>query len=156
MCGINGFLTFSNNEKSFDINDMNDLILHRGPDDEGVYEEKSDTFSISLGMRRLSIIDLESGSQPIFSDDKQVIIVFNGEIYNFIKLKQKLQNKDISFKTNSDTEVILKLYLEYGTDSFSKLDGMFSFVIFDKRVNKIFIARDFFGEKPLYYLNHDN
>ena len=124
---------------------MNDLIIHRGPDDEGIFEEKNDSFSIALGMRRLSIIDLESGNQPMSSDDKQVILVFNGEIYNYITLKKELETKKVGFNTNSDTEVILKLYLEYGTDSFSKLDGMFAFSIYDKRINKIFILRDYFG-----------
>ena len=104
-------------------------------------------------MRRLSIIDLSSGNQPIYSDDKKVIIVFNGEIYNYKILKSKLEAKNITFKTNSDTEVILKIYLEFGVNSFSKLDGMFAFSIYDKRINKLFITRDFFGEKPLYYSN---
>ena len=155
MCGINGVLSFKKISLSKEINSMNNSIIHRGPDDEGTYTEENNNYSIALGMRRLSIIDLESGSQPIFSDDKQVIIVFNGEIYNYQKLKKELEYNNITFKTNSDTEVILKLYLEYGTESFSKLDGMFAFSIYDKRINKIFIARDFFGEKPLYYSAND-
>jgi asparagine synthase (glutamine-hydrolysing) len=156
MCGINGFLSFIENQVSYDIQEMNDLIIHRGPDDEGRFKEKNEYFDISMGMRRLSIIDLESGNQPIYSDDKKVIIVFNGEIYNFKELKNELEKKNINFRTDSDTEVILKLYLEFGVDSFSKLDGMFAFSIYDKRINKIFIARDYFGEKPLYYSNIDD
>ena len=113
MCGINGVLSFKKISLSKEINSMNSSIIHRGPDDEGTYTEESNNYSIALGMRRLSIIDLESGSQPIFSDDKQVIIVFNGEIYNYQKLKKELEHNNITFKTNSDTEVILKLYLEY-------------------------------------------
>ena len=154
MCGINGRVSFDKNLKE-EINIMNNLIFHRGPDDEGTYTEENDNYSLALGMRRLSIIDIESGSQPIFSDDKQVIIVFNGEIYNYQKLKKELEESNTSFKTNSDTEVILKLYLEFGIESFSKLDGMFAFSIYDKRVNKLYIARDFFGEKPLYYSNNE-
>jgi asparagine synthase (glutamine-hydrolysing) len=157
MCGINGKLVYSKKNLLNDLELMNDLINHRGPDDEGVFTEENDNYSIGLGMRRLSIIDLDSGSQPIFSDDKQVVIVFNGEIYNYKKLKNKLEESNIFFKTNSDTEVILKLYLKYGIESFSKLDGMFAFSIFDKRIDKVFIVRDFFGEKPLYYYkNSDN
>ena len=151
MCGINGILSFKKKSLSKEINSMNDLIIHRGPDDEGIFVEENDNYFLALGMRRLSIIDLESGSQPIFSDDKQVVIVFNGEIYNYKDLKKELEFNNISFNTNSDTEVILKLYLKYGTESFSKLDGMFAFSIYDKRVNKLYMARDFFGEKPLYY-----
>ena len=154
MCGINGRVSFDKNLKE-EINIMNNLIFHRGPDDEGTYTEENDNYSLALGMRRLSIIDIESGSQPIFSDDKQVIIVFNGEIYNYQKLKKELEESNTSFKTNSDTEVILKLYLKFGIESFSKLDGMFAFSIYDKRVNKLYIARDFFGEKPLYYSNNE-
>jgi asparagine synthase (glutamine-hydrolysing) len=154
MCGINGRVSFDKNLEE-EINIMNNLIFHRGPDDEGTYIEENDNYSLALGMRRLSIIDIESGSQPIFSDDKQVIIVFNGEIYNYQKLKIELKESNTSFKTNSDTEVILKLYLKFGIESFSKLDGMFAFSIYDKRVNKLYIARDFFGEKPLYYTNNE-
>jgi asparagine synthase (glutamine-hydrolysing) len=157
MCGINGFL-FSGIQPSNDsidarIKKMNNLIIHRGPDDDGIFIETNKEYSIAMGMRRLSIIDLSNGTQPIYSDDKEVIIVFNGEIYNYKVLKTKLESKNIVFKTNSDTEVILKMYLEYGVDSFLQLDGMFVFSIYDKRVNKVFITRDFFGEKPLYYSN---
>ena len=147
MCGINGLIIKSNPSLKSNIKTMNNLIIHRGPDDEGTYTEENNNYSIALGMRRLSIIDIKSGSQPIFSDDKQVIIVFNGEIYNYQKLKKELEESNISFKTNSDTEVILKLYLEFGIESFSKLDGMFAFSIYDKRVNKLYIARDFFWGK---------
>ena len=159
MCGINGFI-YKNSSGSrslvSNINDMNNIIVHRGPDDEGIYTETNKDFGLAFGMRRLSIIDLHSGKQPIFSDDKQIIIVFNGEIYNYLELKSELQNKGVKFSTNSDTEVILKLYENEGVSSFKKLDGMFAFSIYDKRKNKVFIARDFFGEKPLYYSNLNN
>ena len=153
MCGINGSLIYKEKALLENINSMNNLIIHRGPDDDGVFTEVNKEYSIALGMRRLSIIDLSNGTQPMYSDDKKVIIVFNGEIYNYKVLKTKLESKNIVFKTNSDTEVILKMFLEYGLDSFSELDGMFAFSIYDKRVNKVFITRDFFGEKPLYYSN---
>ena len=155
MCGINGKLIHKEKSLLESINSMNNLIIHRGPDDDGVFTETNKDFSISLGMRRLSIIDLSNGNQPMYSDNKEIVIVFNGEIYNYKKLKKELESKNIVFKTNSDTEVILKMYLEFGVDSFSKLDGMFAFSIYDKRINKLFITRDFFGEKPLYYSNVD-
>jgi asparagine synthase (glutamine-hydrolysing) len=151
MCGINGYLTYKSVFLKNNIKTMNEAIFHRGPDDEGLFTEQGDDFSIAMGMRRLSIIDLASGNQPMYSIDKQVVIVFNGEIYNYKKLKNELEESNICFITNSDTEVILKLYLKYGIESFSKLDGMFAFSIYDKRISKVFIARDFFGEKPLYY-----
>ena len=102
MCGINGIISFKKISLSKEINLMNNLITHRGPDDQGSFTEENENYSIALGMRRLSIIDLESGSQPIFSDDKKVIIVFNGEIYNYQKLKKELEEDNISFKTNSE------------------------------------------------------
>lgn len=156
MCGINGIIAKTNkdkNEITSILNNMNDLILHRGPDEDGVFSEELDTFAVGLGMRRLSIIDLSSGKQPIFSDDKQVVIVFNGEIYNYKVLKSRLEAEGVTFKTTSDTEVILKAYEKYGVESFKWLDGMYGFSIYDKNINKVFIARDFFGEKPLYYMN---
>ena len=157
MCGINGIIRNYNVNLKNDIKTMNDLIIHRGPDDEGLYEEVNNQYSIALGMRRLSIIDIANGKQPLISNDGKVIIVFNGEIYNFQKLKSELIDKGVLFLTNSDTEVVLNMYLNFGVDSFAKLDGMFAFSIYDKRINKLFIARDFFGEKPLYYSqNSDN
>lgn len=154
MCGINGIVYLgetSDDVLKEEINLMNNIIIHRGPDDEGVFTDKDSFGSIAMGMRRLSIIDLNSGKQPIYSDDKQIVIVFNGEIYNYKILKRELESKGVIFKTKSDTEVILRLYEYYGASSFKKLDGMFGFSIYDKKENKVFIARDFFGEKPLYY-----
>lgn len=151
MCGINGIIEYSSQTKSQAINFMNNCIIHRGPDDEGLYEDRTENYVVGLGMRRLSIIDLTSGNQPMFSSDGKVVIVFNGEIYNFQKLRADLISEGRSFETHSDTEVILQLYLKYGVDAFSLLDGMYSFCIYDKRIEKIFITRDYFGEKPLYY-----
>jgi len=154
MCGINGFISQKKIQKDLlasKVNGMNDLIIHRGPDDDGIFVESKKDMSIAMGMRRLSIIDLSTGNQPMFSADGNIVLVFNGEIYNYKFLRTALQNQGIQFDTNSDTEVILKLYEKEGLEGFGKLDGMFAFSIYDKRIGKVFIARDFFGEKPLYY-----
>ena len=153
MCGINGYI--AKNKKEIEAltsvaEKMNLKILHRGPDQDGFFID-NEKANIAMAMRRLSIIDLKNGKQPIYSEDKKCIIVFNGEIYNFKELKADLQKSGISFVTNGDTEVVLKLYEKYGVQSFAMLDGMFAFSIYDKSLNKVFIARDFFGEKPLYY-----
>ena len=153
MCGINGYIV-KNNASIATITSvvekMNAKILHRGPDEDGFFIE-NDKANIGMAMRRLSIIDLSTGKQPIYSEDKQKVILFNGEIYNFKALKAALILEGVSFVTQSDTEVVLKLYEKYGVQSFAMLDGMFAFSIYDKMLNKVFIARDFFGEKPLYY-----
>ncbi|MCV6628475.1 MAG: asparagine synthase (glutamine-hydrolyzing) [Flavobacteriaceae bacterium] len=154
MCGINGFvISDKENTQAAEnrLKQMNDAIIHRGPDDAGSYITQLDDLKIGLGMRRLSIIDLTTGNQPFYSEDKQIVLVFNGEIYNFLELKKELISKGVSFHTSSDTEVILKLYETEGEQAFDKLDGMFAFSVLDKNRNKLFIARDFFGEKPLYY-----
>ncbi|MEY3500085.1 MAG: hypothetical protein RL308_1754 [Bacteroidota bacterium] len=150
MCGVNGF--FSNNKLSeFSIENiletMNNAILHRGPDQDGFFIEKKPSCVIGMAMRRLSII---------YTEDESKVIVFNGEIYNFQSLRNELEQKGISFRTKSDTEVVLKLYEAYGIASFAMLDGMFAFSIYDKILNKIFIVRDFFGEKPLYYTKNND
>jgi len=149
MCGINGIVRES---RSFslkeDIIKMNNSIIHRGPDDEGVYLFEG---RLALGMRRLSIIDLTTGKQPILNKKKDKIIVFNGEIYNYKILQSDLQNLGYQFTTSSDTEVILALYEFYGESCVKFLNGMFSFSIYDKSKDIVFIARDRFGEKPLYY-----
>jgi asparagine synthase (glutamine-hydrolysing) len=159
VCGVNGIYK-SKPTIGFDsldvIRQMNDKIKHRGPDDEGFYNFNSEYYHLALGMRRLAIIDLEGGKQPIITDDTKIVLVFNGEIYNFKELKAELINSGVQFKTNSDSEVILKLYEKEGVSSFSKLDGMFVFSIYDRNIDKIYIVRDFFGEKPLYYSNRNN
>tara|TARA_X000000950_G_C13915862_1_gene660976 strand:+ start:4587 stop:6467 length:1881 start_codon:yes stop_codon:yes gene_type:complete len=152
MCGINGYILNSDQEESDLISMMNNNIIHRGPDDFGQFKDVISGKKIALGMRRLSIIDLNNGRQPIISSDGNLILVFNGEIYNYLTLKNQLElNHQAQFSTSSDTEVILKMYEIYGVQSFKKLDGMFAFSIIDKNKSKIFIARDYFGEKPLYY-----
>lgn len=159
MCGINGIIhktSCSKSEITATLTKMNNLIIHRGPDEDGFTVSAEDDYGVGMAMRRLSIIDLSSGKQPIYSDDKKIVIVFNGEIYNYRSLKADLEASGVKFKTTSDTEVILKLYEKHGVESFKWLDGMYGFSIFDKNINKVFIARDFFGEKPLYYSNSDD
>jgi asparagine synthase (glutamine-hydrolysing) len=148
MCGINGIIQLSDLIDLCDpINKMNDVIIHRGPDDDGIFYDNN----VAIGMRRLSIIDLTGGKQPIFNEKKDLVIVFNGEIYNYKDIKKNLTNKGVIFKTNSDTETILKGFEYYGIDIVKKLNGMFSFIIYDIKNNKVFIARDRTGEKPLFY-----
>lgn len=158
MCGINGFVKLGTNENTGIeiLKIMNKLIHHRGPDDDGFYTDNTPAYSLGMAMRRLSIIDLSSGNQPIYNDNESIVIVFNGEIYNYLILKSGLEEEGVKFKTASDTEVILRLYEKYGIASFGMLDGMFAFSIYDKKQDKIFIARDFFGEKPLYYTKEEN
>ncbi|WP_299122869.1 asparagine synthase (glutamine-hydrolyzing) [uncultured Winogradskyella sp.] len=154
MCGINGIISNTEKDRGFlknELSAMNQLIFHRGPDEDGFYIDTSESNSVAMAMRRLSIIDLSTGKQPMYTDNNQIGLVFNGEIYNYRTLKQQLENSGVTFKTTSDTEVILKLYEQKGVEAFKELDGMFAFSIHDKTKNKVFIARDFFGEKPLYY-----
>lgn len=154
MCGINGILYKSSKDDQAvrqALTKMNDLIIHRGPDEDGTFSFSGTNFALGMAMRRLSIIDLSSGQQPIYSKDKSIVIVFNGEIYNYKLLREQLIIDGIELHTNSDTEVILKLYEQKGVEAFKLLDGMFAFSIYDANINKVFIARDFFGEKPLYY-----
>ena len=154
MCGINGIIPSGQSDAPWlrsKISIMNDYIIHRGPDDDGTFVHDENGYCIAMGMRRLSIIDLKSGTQPIYSADRNQVIVFNGEIYNYKDLRGELTGKGVEFKTHSDTEVILQLYKTYGTSGFRKLDGMYAFSIYDKTINKLFIGRDYFGEKPLYF-----
>ena len=134
MCGIVGF---NWNDKNL-VKAMSDLIRHRGPDDYGFYTDKY----ISLGSRRLSIIDLSRGKQPISNEDGTKWIVFNGEIYNFIELRQELQKKKHKFRTDTDTEVILHAYEEYGRKCVERFNGMFAFAIWDSKNRKIILVRD--------------
>ena len=152
MCGFVGFVgKQSKEEKRKIIKDMADMIVHRGPDSDGYYIDDN----VALGFRRLSIIDLDNGSQPIYNEDKSMVIVFNGEIYNYKELKEELINKGHKFKTNTDTEVILHGYEEYKEKLFNKLRGMFSFVIYDIKNNNLLGVRDPFGIKPFYYYKND-
>jgi len=158
MCGINGVLLKGKNEPeniSKVLSKMNNQIIHRGPDQDGFFVKSTAEYAVGFAMRRLSIIDLSTGKQPMFSEDGNICIVFNGEIYNYLSLKEILKAKGVQFHTTSDTEVILRLYENFGTPAFSMLDGMFAFSIYDSTKGKIFIARDYFGEKPLYYTKNN-
>lgn len=147
MCGIVGFTNDIDNSNAV-LSKMMDRIRHRGPDAEGKYIDDG----IALGHRRLSIIDVSSqGDQPIFNEDKSMVIVFNGEIYNYSEIRQELVSKGHIFRTNTDTEVLIHGYEQYGEKILDRLRGMFSFVIWDKNKKELFGARDFFGIKPLYY-----
>lgn len=147
MCGIAGLRTFNEAVDRSMLDRMCDLLEHRGPDDRGLFIDGS----IGLSMRRLSIIDLSSGRQPIFNEDKSLCIVFNGEIYNFPDLRSELEKKGHRFYTNSDTETIIHLYEDLEEKCVERLRGMFAFAIWDKPKQRLFIARDRFGIKPLYY-----
>ena len=151
MCGFVGYINKEKDKKD-NIKKMADLIAHRGPDSEGYYTDEN----IALGFRRLSIIDLNNGSQPIYNEDKSKVIIFNGEIYNFEPLRKDLIKKGHTFTTKTDTEVILHGYEEYGEKILDKLRGMFAFVIYDKNTKELFAARDFYGIKPLYYAKMGN
>ena len=149
MCGIAGILLFSD-EKQADpaaLRNMCRVIRHRGPDDEGFYFDGP----LGLGMRRLSIVDLPTGHQPISNEEKSVWIVFNGEIYNHAELRKNLEVLGHRYSTHSDTETIVHLYEEYGSGCVQHLRGMFAFAIWDRRKRSLFLARDRFGIKPLYY-----
>lgn len=148
MCGITGIVSKKKDNLDL-IKKMNDKIIHRGPNAEGLYTDDY----VALGQRRLSIIDLEGGNQPIYNEDKDILVMFNGEIYNYQELKSELSNH--TFVTKTDTEVLVHAYEEWGYDFVKKLRGMFAFCIFDKKKNKLFIARDHFGIKPLYYYKND-
>lgn len=149
MCGINGIISKNKNKETI-IKDMNNKIIHRGPNNEGIYTDDD----IALGHRRLSIIDLTTGNQPIYNEDESILIVYNGEVFNYQELKNELSN--YNYKTNSDTEVLLHAYEEWGKAFVKKLRGMFSFCIYDKNKKELFLARDPFGIKPLYYYKKDD
>ena len=146
MCGFAGFTGYLENGEEVLTNMMN-KIIHRGPDSAGQHIDGK----AYMGFRRLSIIDLDNGSQPMYNEDRKIVITFNGEIYNHQDLRKDLIEKGHTFANNSDTEVLIHAYEEYGEDMLSKLRGMFAFVIWDSEKETIFAARDFFGIKPFYY-----
>jgi len=148
MCGICVYINDQRDVTESSVRLLCDRIIHRGPDSEGI----TVLDGVGLGMRRLKIIDLEGGGQPIFNEDGSMAIVFNGEIYNFQDLRRELVNKGHRFKTASDTEVILHLYEEEGEKAVERLRGMFAFAIHDRTTGRVFAARDRMGIKPLYYL----
>lgn len=145
MCGIVGII--KKGEKKEIVKKMNDRISHRGPDGEGYFIDGD----VAFGHRRLSIIDLSTGDQPMFNEDESIVTVYNGEIYNYPELKDELIKLGHTFKTKSDTEVLVHGYEQWHTDLPKYLRGMFAFAIYDKNKNEVFLARDNFGIKPLYY-----
>jgi asparagine synthase (glutamine-hydrolysing) len=148
MCGIAGYVGRERDlARREDIQRMTQTLVHRGPDEEGIYARAN----VGLGMRRLSIIDLNTGSQPIHNEDRSVWIVFNGEIYNFPELRKELECRGHHLYTNTDTEVIVHLYEELGVDCVRKLRGMFAIALYDEKKKSLLLARDRLGKKPLYY-----
>ena len=150
MCGIAGVISPEIKEKDGVIREMISQIFHRGPDEDGFFVDEN----VALGMRRLSIIDLSTGKQPITSADGKLLIFLNGEIYNYKELREDLISKNCVFKTHTDTEVVLHMFELYGEKMLPQLRGMFAFSIYNIETKNIFIARDFFGIKPLYYLKN--
>ncbi len=145
MCGLAGFIGEGN---ELDLKNMIEALTHRGPDDRGLFFGNE----IALGHARLSILDLSpAGHQPMFSSDKKIVIIFNGEIYNFLEIREDLKSRGHKFKSDSDTEVILAAYEEFGENCFEKFEGMFAIAIYDFAQKKLLLARDRMGEKPLYW-----
>jgi len=155
MCGINGIVFSEKSGKQIDKDTlvrMRDSIEHRGPDDAGIFVDSN----IGLGHRRLSIVDLATGSQPMFNDDRSCVIVYNGEVYNHADHRDDLIARGYKYNSASDTETILHLYEEFGANCVHRLRGMFAFAIWNKRTSELFIARDRFGVKPLYYAQDED
>jgi asparagine synthase (glutamine-hydrolysing) len=152
MCGIAGWANLDANKSSPNtseavLHQMCERMKHRGPDSEGLWTSES----LALGMRRLSIIDLATGEQPVYSEDRSIVVVMNGELYNFREVRNDLEKRGHKFETQTDTEILPHLYEEYGDAMLEHIGGMFAFALWDKRKQKLLIARDRFGEKPLYY-----
>jgi asparagine synthase (glutamine-hydrolysing) len=148
MCGICGIIRRSKSKiERVLLGEMTDTMLHRGPDAEGFFLDRH----VGLGHRRLKIIDLEGGTQPLFNEDGTIVVIYNGEIYNFLEIKKELETKGHQFRTRCDTEVIVHAYEEYGLDCPKKFRGMFAFALYDSQKDMLFLARDRLGIKPLYY-----
>ncbi|HUQ66898.1 MAG TPA: asparagine synthase (glutamine-hydrolyzing) [Flavitalea sp.] len=153
MCGIAGYINFDRDKLAHlsTIKAMATCLSHRGPDGEGFFVNKN----VALGHRRLSIIDLHTGDQPMFSNDRSKVLIFNGEIYNYIELKNELRSMGHHFTTNSDTEIIIKAYEQWGYDCQNKFNGMWAFALWDEREQQLFLSRDRIGEKPLFYCHYN-
>src|SRR5687768_5773450 len=155
MCGINGIALSSRSRRTIDVEvlkRMRDVIRHRGPDDEGLFVDGR----IGLGHRRLSIVDVAAGHQPMTNEDGSLHIVYNGEIYNHADFRARLEAGGHVYRTHCDTETILHLYEEEGAGAVEHLRGMFAFAIWDERRKELFIARDRLGVKPLYYVHRED
>jgi asparagine synthase (glutamine-hydrolysing) len=150
MCAIFGIIGEINPAT---LRGMSSCQIYRGPDKQSFFIDKKNKFSI--GMNRLSVIDKKYGTQPMFSYDKRYIIVFNGTIYNFNELKKFLSKKKINFNTNSDTEVLINAYSYWGNKCFNYFDGMWAVGIYDFKIKKFILSRDYVGQKPLFYYNHN-
>lgn len=154
MCGICGII-YRDIDRPVEkrlLYEMSQKIVHRGPDDDGYFLEKN----MGMAMKRLSIIDIAGGKQPIYNEDESIVTVYNGEIYNYLVLREELKAKGHIFKTNSDTEILVHLYEEYGRNLLDHLNGMFAFAIYDRKHHQLMIARDRLGIKPLYYIEGDD
>ena len=154
MCGFAGYIAKEGDGEQFknDLINMMDSIKHRGPDDAGTHIDDM----AGLGFRRLSIIGITNGKQPMYNEDKTIVVTFNGEIYNYQSIKEELISKGHIFKTDADTEVLVHGYEEYGVSILQKLRGMYAFAVWDRANKKMFIARDIFGIKPMYYTKTDD
>jgi asparagine synthase (glutamine-hydrolysing) len=152
MCGICGFFQFEKEADDGTLKRMNDQIVHRGPDDDGFFQQQG----IGLAVRRLSIIDLCTGHQPLCSQSGNSWIAYNGEVYNFLELRRELVERGYAFRSQSDTEVVVNLYEEFGLEFVKKLRGMFAFAIYDQKNDRLILARDHIGKKPLYYCLKQN
>jgi asparagine synthase (glutamine-hydrolysing) len=148
MCGIFGFAGFENPTL---LARMGKVLAHRGPDGEGYFH----CGPVSMGMRRLSIIDLAGGDQPIYNEDGTIAVCYNGEIYNYLELMDDLQRRGHTFRTRCDTEVLVHGYEEYGIEVLERLNGMFAFALYDRRREELLLARDRAGQKPLYYYHRN-
>ena len=157
MCGIFGWLLPSDRQPGRDVLEgLTNRLAHRGPDGSGFWTANTENsgYQIAFGHRRLSIIDIEGGAQPMNSDDGKIALVFNGEIYNYVELRDELRNKGHVFRTASDTEVLIEAYRAWGLDALQRLRGMFAFALWDSNLQRLLIARDAFGKKPLFYSRH--
>ena len=155
MCGISGYLTYANKIKDYSIKNTLNLMKRRGPDNQSYFKLNKFNKEVGLLHSRLNIIDLNKRSdQPFYF--QELILIFNGEIYNFIEIREELIKKNYKFETTSDTEVLIKSYKEWGEDCVKHFIGMWAFAIWDKKKNKLFLSRDNFGEKPLYYTKNSN
>src|SRR3989304_4043784 len=154
MCGIVGFCSCNEKVDKAILTSMRDALTHRGPDDAGIYIDEEN--NVGLGHRRLSILDLSSlGHQPMSNENGSIWITYNGEVYNFKEIREELSQRGYNFKSNSDTEVVIKSYEEWGIDCVHKFIGMFALGIWDKREKKLYLVRDRVGVKPLYYYQKD-
>lgn len=154
MCGISGIINLNNKIiNPSDINSMMSAMKHRGPDDEGVFIKDN----IGLGFVRLSILDLTpAGHQPMFSADRKFVVVFNGEIFDYIELREELKSKGYVFQTDTDTEVLINSYLEWGEECQHKFNGMWAFALYNIETENLFISRDRYGIKPFYFYQDEN